>query len=136
MASLIAPQPATGRRNVALWSEGSKVAVSSVPLRSVAINPKSLSVLNDGRKPGSPNGAGAAWISQAVDGMPQWAWVRFPGMQTIDSVVLSPGGKDRWPVDLVGEYSADGGVTFKPLFEIKGAKPTKDSLIKAEFPPA
>lgn len=131
--ALAAPQPGTGRRNVALWSEGSKVAVSSVPLRSCAFNPKSLSMLNDGLKSGSPNGAGVAWNSQAVDGMPQWAWVRFPGMRTVDSLILSLGGKERWPIDLVGEYSSDGGVTFKTLFEIKGAKPVRDSL-KAEFP--
>jgi hypothetical protein len=131
--AVAAPQPGTGRRNVALWSEGSKVAVSSVPWRSSAINPQTLSVLNDGLKPGSPNGAGVTWNSHAVDGMPQWAWVRFPGLRTVDSVVLFPGGKEHWPVDLVGEYSDDGGVTFKTLFEIKEAKPVNDS-IKADFP--
>jgi hypothetical protein len=128
-----ASQPATGRRNVALWSEGSKVAVSSIVWRGFPRNERGLSMLNDGLKPGSPDGSGAAWNSHEVDGMPQWAWVRFPGMRSIDSVILSLGGKGRQPIDLVGEYSDDGGVTFKTLFEIKDAKPEKDTL-KADFP--
>ena len=44
-------------------------------------------------------------------------------------------GKERWPIDLAGEYSEDGGATFKTLFEIKDAKPNpKDSALRAEFP--
>lgn len=126
-------QAPTGRRNVALASEGSKVAVSSIIWRGFPMNEQGLSMLNDGLKPGSPNGAGAAWNSHEVDGMPQWAWVRFPGMRSIDSVMISLGGKGRQPIDLVGEYTNDGGVTFKKLFDIKDAKPEGDSL-KAEFP--
>jgi len=64
--------------------------------------------------------------------MPQWAWVRFSGMRSIDSVVVTPGWQGK-PIDLVGEYSADGGATFKTLFEMKDAKRTGGSL-KAEFP--
>ena len=130
--ALPSAQPGTGRRNVALWSEGSKIAVSSVPARSLAFIKTAPSMLNDGLKPGSPNGAGAGWNSLEVDGMPQWVWVRFPGMRSIDSVVVSPGWQRR-PIDLVGEYSDDGGATFKTLFAIKDAKRTGDSL-KAEFP--
>jgi len=126
-------QPGTGRRNVALWSEGSKVAVSSIIWRGFPINEQGLSMLNDGLKPGSPNGAGGMWNSHEVDGMPQWAWVRFPGMRSIDSVMISLGGKGRQPIDLVGEYTEDGGATFKKLFDIKDAKPQGDTL-KAEFP--
>ena len=131
--ALASSQPATGRRNVALWSEGSKVAVSSITWGVFPINERGLSMLNDGLKPGSRNGAGVGWTSLPIDGMPQWAWVRFPGMRSVDSVVIYPSGKDRLPIDLVGEYSPDGGVTFKTLFEIKGAKPVNGSL-KAEFP--
>ena len=131
--ALASSQPATGRRNVALWSEGSRVAVSSIIWRGFPVAERGLSMLNDGLKPGSPNGAGAAWNSHDVDGMPQWAWVRFPGMRTIDTVLLSLGGKERWPSDLVGEYSDDGGATFKTLFEIKDGKPAGDSLT-AKFP--
>ena len=124
-------QPGTGRRNVALGSEGSKVTVSSVSWKGPRFNPKALSMLNDGLKPGSPNG-GTAWSSLDIAGMPQWAWVRFPGMRSIDRVIVSPGWQGK-PIHLVGEYSADGGLTFKTLFEMKDAKPVKDSFT-AEFP--
>jgi len=128
-------KPAAGRRNVALWSEGSRVAVSSIVWRGCPMNERGLSMLNDGLKPGSPEGTGAAWNSHEVDGLPQWAWVRFPGPRTVDSVVIYCGGKGRWPIDLAGEYSEDGGASFKTLFEIKDAKPNpKDSSLRAEFP--
>ncbi len=130
--ALPSAQPGTGRRNVALWSEGSKITVSSAPATSRAFSKTALSMLNDGLKPGSPNGTGVPWNSLDVDGMPQWVWVRFPGMRSIDSVVVFPGWQGK-PIDLVGEYSDDGGATFKTLFEIKDAKRTGDSL-KAEFP--
>lgn len=123
----------TGRRNVALWSEGSKVAVSSIVWRGFPITDRGLSMLNDGLKPGSPNGSGGMWNSHEVDGMPQWAWVRFPGMRSIDSVILTLAWKGRRPIDLVGEYTEDGGATFKKLFNIKDAKPQGETL-KAEFP--
>ena len=125
-------QPGAGRRNVALAAEGSMVAVSSVPSWSLAFIKTAPSMLNDGLKPGSPNGAGATWNSLGIDGMPQWVWVRFPGMRSIDSVAVFPGWQGR-PIDLVGEYSDDGGATFKTLFAIKDAKRTGDS-IQAEFP--
>ena len=133
--ALASSQPATGRRNVALWSEGSRVGVSSIVWRGCPTNERGLSMLNDGLKPGSPEGAGAAWNSHEVDGLPQWAWVRFPGLRTIDSVAIYCGGQERWPIALAGEYSEDGGVTFKTLFEIKNAKPNpKDASLRAEFP--
>ena len=58
-------QHGTGRRNVALWSEGSKIAVSSVPARSLAFIKNAPSMLNDGLKPGSPNGA-AIWRGSTI----------------------------------------------------------------------
>ncbi len=130
---LASAQPATGRRNVALWSEGSRIEVSSVIWRGFPINSRGLSMLNDGLKPGSPDGAGGVWNSHDVDGMPQWAWVRFSGLRSIDRVSLSLAGKGRRPLDLVGEYSENGGATFKTLFTLKDAKPEGDSL-SAEFP--
>jgi hypothetical protein len=81
--ALSSVQPGTGRRNVALASEGSQVAVSSVPARSLAFIKTAPSMLNDGMKPGSPNGAGTSWNSLDVDGMPQWVWIRFPGLGTL-----------------------------------------------------
>jgi hypothetical protein len=122
--SAVAPtaiHPGAGRRNVALWSEGSRVAVSSIAWRQFPIDHRGLSMLNDGLKPGSPGGAGAAWNSHNVASLPQWAWVRFPGMRRVDRVVLYAGSHDRRPLDLVGETTDDGGMTFKPLFKVNDA---------------
>ena len=127
--------PSSGRRNVALWSEGSRVAVSSIAWRGFPINERGLSVLNDGRKPASPGGPGAAWNSLEVDDLPQWAWVRFPGMRKVEQVVIHAASNDRQPIDLVGEYTEDGGATFKTLFVIKDATFNKDLSLKAGFPP-
>jgi hypothetical protein len=127
--------PSSGRRNVALWSEGSRVAVSSIVWRGFPTNECGLSMLNDGRKPAAPGGPGAAWNSLEVDGLPQWAWVRFPGMRKVEQVVIHAASRDRQPIDLVGECTEDGGATFKTLFAIKDATFNKDLSLKAAFPP-
>ena len=117
-------KPLTGRRNVALWSEGSKVAVSSISCRGFSMNERGLNLLNDGRRDG-------AWNSLESDQLPQWAWMRFPGMRKIDEVVVHAASADRRPLELVGEYTEDGGVTFKSLFHITDPK---DLSIRATFP--
>ncbi|OQA33176.1 MAG: Bacterial alpha-L-rhamnosidase [Betaproteobacteria bacterium ADurb.Bin341] len=117
-------KPLTGRRNVALWSEGSHVAVSSVVWRGFPLNERGLSVLNDGRRDG-------AWTSLEVDLMPQWAWVRFPGLRKIDEIVVHAASADRRPLELVGETTEDGGVTFKALFKVTDPK---ELSIQAKFP--
>lgn len=118
-------KPLTGRRNVALWSDGSKVAVSSVVWRGFPSNERGLSVLNDGRRDG-------AWTSLEVDQLPQWAWVRFPGLRKIDEIVVHAASMDRRPLELVGETTEDGGVTFKPLFHVTDPK---ELSVRATFPP-
>lgn len=117
-------KPLTGRRNVALWSEGSKVAVSSIVWRGFPINERGLNMLNDGRRD-------AGWTSLEVDQLPQWAWVRFPGLRKIDEVVVHAASPARRPLELIGEYTADGGVTFKTLFH---ATDPKELPIRATFP--
>ncbi len=115
---------ATGRRNVALWSEGSKVAVSSIVWRGFPLNEHGQTPLNDGRRE-------TGWTSLEVDQLPQWAWVRFPGMRKIDEVVVHAASAARRPLELVGEYTDDGGATFKNLFRVTDPK---DLSIRANFP--
>lgn len=117
-------KPTTGRRNVALWSEGSKVAVSSILWRGYPINEHGLCMLNDGKR-------GGAWTSLEVDALPQWAWVRFSGLRRIDEVVVHTASADRRPLELVGEYTDDGGVTFKSLFRVTDPK---ELSIRERFP--
>lgn len=117
-------KPLTGRRNVALCSEASQVAVSSIVWRGFPINERGLNMLNDGRRD-------AGWTSLEVDQLPQWAWVRFPGLRKIDEVVVHAASDARRPLELVGEYTADGGVTFKTLFRVTDPK---DLSIRAKFP--
>ena len=124
-ATAQAARPLTGRRNVALWSEGSRVALSSYLWGSYPINERGLNMLNDGRRDG-------VWTSLEVDQLPQWAWVRFSGQRKIDEVVVHAASIARRPLELVGEYTKDGGVTFKSLFRVTDPK---DLSIRAQFPP-
>jgi len=118
----------TGRHNVALWSEGSKVAVSSIKWRDYPINKHGLSALNDGKRDG-------AWNSLEVDSLPQWAWVRFPGLRKINEVVVYAGSVARRPLELVGEYTTDGGATFTTLFTwSKPQLESADRSIHVQFP--
>jgi hypothetical protein len=117
-------KPLTGRRNVALWSEGSKVAVSSIVVRGFPVNERGLNALNDGR-------LDTGWTSLEVDQMPQWAWVRFPGLRKIDEVVVHAASEARRPLELVGEYTDDGGATFKNLFRVTDPK---ELSIRVKFP--
>jgi len=123
-AAAPAPRPTTGRRNVALWSEGSKVAVSSILWRGYPLNEHDQSMLNDGQRHG-------VWTSLEVDALPQWAWVRFPGLRKIDEVVVHAASAERRPLELVGEYTNDGGLTFKTLFRVTDPQ---ELSIRATFP--
>ena len=122
------PTATTGRRNVALWSEGSNVAVSSILWGAYPFNEHGMSALNDGKRDGS-------WNSLEVASLPQWAWVRFPGLRKIDEVVVYAGSVERRPLELVGEYTDDGGATFKTLFTwSKPQLESADRSIRVQFP--
>ena len=71
------------------------------------------------------------WTSLEVDRLPQWAWVRFPGLRQIDEVVVHAASAARRPLELVGEYTDDGGVTFKNLFRVTDPK---EFSIRENFP--
>jgi hypothetical protein len=119
-------QPATGKRNVALWSEGAKIETSSFRWGSVMTDKTGRHFINDGQK------TGPVWNSLAQQNLPQWVWVKFAGLRSIDRVVLYAGSNTR---DFVGEYSPDGGVTFKPLFQRKDEMPEQRAEYTLDFKP-
>lgn len=125
-AVAVSGKPASGKRNVALWTEGSRIETSSIRWLGGASDQTGRHLINDGRS------AGPGWASQAQQNLPQWVWVKFAGPRTIDRVVLYAGKNTR---DFTGEYSPDGGVTFLPLFERKAEKPGRQSEYTIDFKP-
>ena len=53
---------------------------------------------------------------------PHWVWIRFRQPARISRVVIHRADVVDYPVDFAGEYSPDGGMTFKTLFEVKNNK--------------
>jgi len=53
---------------------------------------------------------------------PHWLWIRFRQPARISRMVMHRADGNNYPVDFVGEYSEDGGATFKTLFEVKDNK--------------
>jgi len=119
-------KPATGKRNVALWSEGARAATSSYAWRGTDKDQFGRNYINDGQL------QGPAWSSLAQQNMPQWVWVKFAEPRKIDRLVLYAGQNTR---DFTAEYSPDGGATFKKLFEKKDEKPGAQSSYAVEFQP-
>jgi len=122
----VSEKPVPGKRNVALWSEGAKVETSSFRWQGVMTDRTGRHFINDGQR------TGAAWESLAQQNLPQWVWVKFAGPRKIERVVLYAGRNTR---DFVGEYSPDGGITFKPLFQRKDEKPGPQSEYTLDFKP-
>lgn len=122
----VSEKPASGKRNVALWSEGARIETSSCRWLGVMTDQTGRHFINDGRR------TGPAWSSQAQQNLPQWVWVKFAGRRTIDRVVLYAGKNTR---DFAGEYSPDGGATFKPLFRRKDEKPSPQLYYTLDFKP-
>ena len=122
----VSEKPAPGKRNVALWSEGAKIETSSFRWMGVMTDRTGRHFINDGQR------TAPAWSSQAQQNLPQWVWVKFAGPRTIDRVVLYAGRNTR---DFAGEYSPDGGATFKPLFQRKDEKPGPQSEYTLDFKP-
>ena len=92
--------------------------------RGFPLNEHGQNMLNDGRRD-------TGWTSLEVDRLPQWAWVRFPGLRQIDEVVVHAASAARRPLELVGEYTDDGGATFKNLFRVTDPK---ELSIRETFP--
>ena len=125
--------PKSGHRNVALASEGAQVGTSSPDWKK--FDDRQARDLLDalGRHPLIDGERGRrTWSSMPQQNMPQWAWVRFAGMRRVDRLALYAGDNLR---DFIGEYSTDGGVTFKTLIERKDQRSGKDGTYAIDFDP-
>ena len=140
------PAPMQGESNVALAKNGARADVSSTGYfgrnhpdyrrTDMATAPGQL---NDGRfisvkdslawptDPQAPE-HGNRWISQLDQPNPHWAMIRFNGPQRIGLVVLRCALFQNYPTDFRGEYSSDGGRTYKSLFAVKDQKPDPQTL--------
>ena len=140
------PAPMEGEYNVALAKNGARADVSSTGYfgrnhpdyrrTDMAAAPGQL---NDGRfisvkdalawptDPKAPE-HGNRWISQLDQPNPHWAAIRFNGPKRIGLVVLRGALFQNYPTDFRGEYSLDGGRTFKTLFAVKHQKPGPQTL--------
>jgi len=117
--------------NTALSSEGCTAVADSVYGGDVAAN------AIDGKWITSNENAGAnRWHSALEKPHPHWIWLRFRQPATISRVVIHRADIADYPVDMVGEYSPDGGFTFKTLFTITGNHMAdSDFTIAREFSP-
>jgi hypothetical protein len=140
------PAPMKGESNVALAKNGARADVSSTGYfgrnhpdyrrTDMAAAPGQL---NDGRfitvkdalawptDPQAPE-HGNRWISQLDQPNPHWAMIRFNGPKRIGLVVLRCALFQNCPTDFRGEYSPDGGRTYKLLFAVKDQKPGQQTL--------
>jgi hypothetical protein len=116
--------------NVALATEGA-VAVADSEFLGDAYYHRAggrTKFVNDGIRmvPGDdtsvPTGAAVAdtdrWVPSVSKPHPHWVWIRFRQPARISRVVVHRADIADYPVDFSGEYSPDGGLTLKPLFEL------------------
>ncbi|MCX6376427.1 MAG: hypothetical protein NTU88_10425, partial [Armatimonadetes bacterium] len=75
------------------------------------------------------------WHSSLAKPHPHWVWIRFRLPAVISKVVIHRADIVGHPVDFVGEYSPDGGLTFRTLFSVKGCRMTPETwTIERTFP--
>jgi len=76
------------------------------------------------------------WHSALEKPHPHWMWLRFPQPASISRVIIHRADILGYPIDFVGEYSPDGGLTFRTLFTVKGNVMTPtDFAIERSFSP-
>lgn len=107
--------------NVALSSEG------AVAIADSEYSDNYAGVAIDGRwlGPGDPSQSNR-WHGALEKQHPHWVWVRFRGPARISKVVIHRADIVDYPVDMSGEYSPDGGLTFRTLFRIVNNTMTPD----------
>jgi len=117
--------------NVALAAEGAiAVADSEFGGGSYQRAGGQIEFVNDGAcmGPGDDTSVGAGmvpsethrWVPSISDPHPHWVWIRFRQPARISRVKVHRADIADYPVDFVGEYSPDGGLTTKTLFEVTG----------------
>lgn len=131
IAILLCPLSVQAETNVALASEGGMAVASSVYSGDLPGN------AIDGKWIGPADYVGLSrWHAALEQPHPHWLWLGFRQPAKISRVVIHRGDILDYPVDFVGEYSPDGGFTFRRLFEIKGNKMNpEDFAIEKSFAP-
>lgn len=105
--------PLCGDVNVASSNSGCVIVADSV--YSGDMPEKAI----DGKWIGPGDFVGAnRWHAALGKPHPHWLWMRFGRPARISRVVIHRADAADYPVDLVAEYSADGGFTFRQLFSI------------------
>jgi hypothetical protein len=67
---------------------------------------------------------------------PHWLWIRFRQPARISKVVIHRADLVDYPVELVGEYTSDAGITFRTLFTVSDNQMSEDQFtIERSFPP-
>jgi len=122
---------AVGTTNVALSSEGCTAVADSVYAGDVAANAIDGRWIGPGDFPASNR-----WHAALGKPHPHWLWLRFRQPARISRVVIHRADILDYPVDMVGECSSDGGLTFRTLFTISSNRMTDaDFAVEREFSP-
>jgi hypothetical protein len=67
---------------------------------------------------------------------PHWVWIRFRQPARITAAAIHRADIVDYPVDMVGEFSGDGGFTFQTLFALSNLVMTpQEFTVRAEFAP-
>jgi len=76
------------------------------------------------------------WHAALEKRHPHWVWVKFREPARISRVVVRRTDLSGYPVDFVGEWSPDGGLTFHTLFSVTGNRMDADtSAVEQSFAP-
>ena len=130
-ALLCAAANVSATTNVALASDGCLAVADSVYGGDVPGNAIDGKWLGPGDFSGSNR-----WHSALEKPHPHWIWLRFRQPARISRVVIHRADILGYPIDFVGEYSPDGGLTFRTLFTGKGnVMAAADFAIERYFSP-
>lgn len=117
--------------NVALSSNGAVAIADSEYGAQVAANAVDGKWVGPSDPPDSNR-----WHSSLSRGHPHWIWVRFREPAQISRVVIRRADLSAYPVDFVGEWSPDGGLTFQTLFTVTDSQMDADTFaVEQSFAP-
>lgn len=76
------------------------------------------------------------WHAAVEKPHPHWLWLKFRQPAKVSRVVIRRADVLAYPVDLIAEYSPDGGFTFEELYSIQGNRMGQDDfVIERSFAP-